>query len=277
MSSDTPRKPLPYYPFYVNDFDESHRVLAMNLAEVGLYLLALNESWKRGSIPDDPRRVAMLIRKDAREVQKAWAIVRACFIENGTPGRLVNVRQETERAKAVSKSLKATLAVRTRYESSTDVGSNEGSDEGSNALTPRVPRASESESKSFSEDLKKEKVASEKTRRAWFESEFWPIVWQKIGVGAARAAWLKKIEDIETKELAVKAAKAQTPAILARGRRPGATTLHPATWLNQERFRDEIETDLFEESSQNEGPYKDRFDKEGRQLNEDGYPMRILS
>jgi uncharacterized protein YdaU (DUF1376 family) len=118
MSLDSPRKPLPYYPLYVNDFDESHRVLAMNLAEVGLYLLALNESWKRGSIPDDPRRVAMLIRKDAREVQKAWPVVRACFMENGAPGRLVNLRQETERAKALSKSLKATSAVESRYQES---------------------------------------------------------------------------------------------------------------------------------------------------------------
>ena len=48
-------KPLPYYPLYVQDFDEDPFVLAMNIAEVGLYQLALNEAWKRGSIPDDPQ------------------------------------------------------------------------------------------------------------------------------------------------------------------------------------------------------------------------------
>lgn len=93
-------KPLPYYPLYVNDFDESPRVIAMSLAEVGLYTLALNESWKRGSIPDDPKSLATVIRKDPKEVRKAWPVVRSCFVENGAPGRLVNARQEKERTRA---------------------------------------------------------------------------------------------------------------------------------------------------------------------------------
>lgn len=100
MSLDIPRKPLPYYPFYVNDFDESNRVLAMNLAEVGLYVLCLNESWKRGSIPDDPKAVAKMIRRDQSQVRKAWPAIRACYEENGANGRLVNQRQEKERIKA---------------------------------------------------------------------------------------------------------------------------------------------------------------------------------
>src|SRR6185369_15472832 len=64
------RKTLPYYPFYVDAFDEG--VLSMNLAEVGLYILALGHSWKHGSIPDDPAELARLIRRKPSEVRKVW-------------------------------------------------------------------------------------------------------------------------------------------------------------------------------------------------------------
>lgn len=93
-------KSLPYYPLYVDDFDEDPNVLAMNLAEVGLYQLALNESWKRGSIPAEPKALAVLIRRKPAEVCRAWPKVQPCWIENGIPGRLVNPRQERERDKA---------------------------------------------------------------------------------------------------------------------------------------------------------------------------------
>jgi hypothetical protein len=80
---------------------------------------------------------------------------------------------------------------------------------------------------------------SEETLIQWFEKQFWPVVWAKIAVGTARKAWLSKVRDEDTKDAVLRAAVAQGPGILARGRQPGATTLHPATWLNQERWKDE--------------------------------------
>ena len=112
---------LPYYPHYPADFMESEKVLAMNLSEVGLYQLSLDYAWIHGYIPDDPKELARLIRHDAAAVRKAWPKVRPCWVENGSPGRLVNERQEQERAKALRKSSLATSAVRTRYVRSTDV------------------------------------------------------------------------------------------------------------------------------------------------------------
>lgn len=103
---------LPYYPFYVDDFDEDPHVLAMTLGEVGLYLLALNESWKRGSIPSNPKELAVLIRRPASEVKKSWLKVLPCWIENGMPGRLINPRQERERAIAAQRSENASRSAR---------------------------------------------------------------------------------------------------------------------------------------------------------------------
>jgi hypothetical protein len=84
--------------------------------------------------------------------------------------------------------------------------------------------------------------ASESERRRWFEEQFWPVVWAKIGVGAARTAWLRKVTDQAKCILVVEAAKRQCSSILERGSRPGSSVLHPSTWLNQERYFDEDPT-----------------------------------
>lgn len=108
-------KYLPYYAMYPIDFDEDKHVLPMSLSEAGLYILALNEAWKRGSIPDDPKALALAIRRDPKEVKKAWTAVSSLWVGNGEPGRLVNPRQEKERKKALAKSEQATSAARTRH------------------------------------------------------------------------------------------------------------------------------------------------------------------
>ena len=79
----------------------------------------------------------------------------------------------------------------------------------------------------------------EAERRKWFEERFWPIVWAKIGVDAARKAWLREVPDEQTCNSVIVAARRQGPGILERGRRPGSSVLHPATWLNQGRYLDE--------------------------------------
>jgi hypothetical protein len=76
----------------------------------------------------------------------------------------------------------------------------------------------------------------------FFREEFWPIVWLKVGRGAAEKAWLKKVT---SREMAIKlkdAAISQGSSITARGQRDGSSTLHPATWINGERFEDEPES-----------------------------------
>jgi hypothetical protein len=98
----------------------------MNLSEFGLYQFALNHAWDFGSIPSDLRELARVLRQPYRDVLKAWPKVSTCWAENGEPGRLVNERQEIERAKAIEKSKKATKSVRTRYDSSSDEPTNVG-------------------------------------------------------------------------------------------------------------------------------------------------------
>jgi hypothetical protein len=76
---------------------------------------------------------------------------------------------------------------------------------------------------------------------AWFTEEFWVkgVVWQKIGYGAARKAWLTKVKTRAVADVVIEAARKQGPEILQHAATNGHSVLHPATWLNQERWKDE--------------------------------------
>jgi hypothetical protein len=78
-------------------------------------------------------------------------------------------------------------------------------------------------------------------RTAWFDSEFWVagVVWQKIGYGAAKKAWLSRVRDRSTADRVIAAAKDQGPGIVQHAHQHDHSVLHPATWINQERWVDE--------------------------------------
>jgi len=78
-------------------------------------------------------------------------------------------------------------------------------------------------------------------RVQWFE-EFWAVVWEKIGRGAARKAWLSKVKTRSVADRVIAAARSQGPDLVASAKRNGHSVLHPATWLNQERYDDEPAT-----------------------------------
>lgn len=74
--------------------------------------------------------------------------------------------------------------------------------------------------------------------------QFWAVVWAKIGRGAAWKAWKTQIRDLETAESAIAAAKAQSPRLIAEAMARGHSVIHPATWINAERWADEPVTAL---------------------------------
>jgi hypothetical protein len=80
---------------------------------------------------------------------------------------------------------------------------------------------------------------SKHERERWFDEEFWPNVWAKIGRGAARKAWMVKVRTPEIRDLAIVAARAQKQRILDEASRRGGGVLHPSTWINAERWADE--------------------------------------
>lgn len=111
---------LPYYTMYPSDFDGDENVRAMDMEELGLYLLCLNHAWINGGIPDDIDELARVLKHPSGKIRKLWIRVQKCWQPNETPGRLVNARQEKERTKATDKRKKCSDAVGTRYGRSSD-------------------------------------------------------------------------------------------------------------------------------------------------------------
>lgn len=238
------RKTLPYYPLYVDDFDEDPKVLRMTLAEVGLYQLALNESWKRGSIPEDSKELARMIRRPADAVADAYAAVRACWVANGEPGRLVNPRQEKERAKAAVKSSQATEAARARY-------ANGNANAVADAYASADIRASVSINTSIAENTsttekplrrKRSEVLWKSDRQRACFDEFWAAYWRRVDKHGASKVYAARILTEKNHVAVMAGVAAQTPGMLGRDpeNRP-----HAATWLNHERWTDEVSNEVF--------------------------------
>lgn len=102
---------------------------------------------------------------------------------------------------------------------------------------PKTPNA---EAEALEKENKKEKDSSAPLD-AEFEQDFWPAVPTKIGKGAARKAWrnARRNTDCQT----ILDGLTQYRSYEARRRQqPDYRPLHPATWLNQERWLDEPES-----------------------------------
>lgn len=108
---------LPYFPLYVEDFEASETVRCMTVEQVGLYFLCLIHSWREGSIPADPAKLARTLRVEPKIIARSWDAVRPCWTQNGSPERLVNTRQESERIEAKKKSERARDKADKRWQS----------------------------------------------------------------------------------------------------------------------------------------------------------------
>jgi hypothetical protein len=78
-----------------------------------------------------------------------------------------------------------------------------------------------------------------KWQREFFDQRFWPIRWRNDGKKTARDYFDRKVKNIAHAERILKAAIEQRPQYLKRdeSNRPYMTT-----WLNQERFDDELQS-----------------------------------
>jgi uncharacterized protein YdaU (DUF1376 family) len=89
-----PESTLPFMPFWVDRFFGG--TLKMDGEEQSLYMLLLAHQWATGPLPDDPRRIAKLIRYDEKRFLKLFPVISHKFttIDAG----LVNLTLEDIRA-----------------------------------------------------------------------------------------------------------------------------------------------------------------------------------
>jgi uncharacterized protein YdaU (DUF1376 family) len=90
---------LAYFKCYPADFLSDPPVMAMNHEELGLYWHCLLISWRNEGIPADRERLARMLRISLNRLEKLWPALAELWVD-GPEGKLVNPRQERERAEA---------------------------------------------------------------------------------------------------------------------------------------------------------------------------------
>jgi uncharacterized protein YdaU (DUF1376 family) len=85
----------PAFQWYPKDCDTDENVRAMDDREFGFYMRCLNHAWLNGGLPADLNELARVIGRPKGYVEKVWARVGKCFVEDA--GRFWNVKQEGQR------------------------------------------------------------------------------------------------------------------------------------------------------------------------------------
>ena len=95
---------LSWFPFYHRDFFESEHVRLMTREQRCMYLELLAHQWVEGSLPSEPHKLAMILHLDVDTFAECWPSIKECFVKcegTGRRGRLINLRLEDERIKAI--------------------------------------------------------------------------------------------------------------------------------------------------------------------------------
>lgn len=112
---------LPYYRWYPADAEGDDFYASLTDAEGWTYHRLLNRSWMNDGIPADLNELARILHRPRKYVDRVWERLAGRWVPSPRdPNKLINPRQERERAYAITKSERATDAVRTRYGRRTD-------------------------------------------------------------------------------------------------------------------------------------------------------------
>jgi uncharacterized protein YdaU (DUF1376 family) len=92
----------PWFPLYAADWLSDVPVSLMTMEQEGCYLRLLMAQWREGSLPNDTRALAGIVKFRGEPGHRAflrsvWPALEPHFRENGDPGRLVNLRLEAIR------------------------------------------------------------------------------------------------------------------------------------------------------------------------------------
>ena len=85
---------MPAFPLYASDFDMDTNTWTNE--EVGVYLRLLLAEWVNGGLPDDPQKLAKIVRISRKKFLNVFKNISHKFHKNGN-GLLENKRLEKER------------------------------------------------------------------------------------------------------------------------------------------------------------------------------------
>lgn len=220
---------LPYIPLYVDDYEAA--TAHLTIEEDGAYNRLLRLCWRTPgcSVPDDPKWIMRKMRVSADDYYRVVEPIIDEFFTRGM-GRVFQARLQLEQQRAESTHQKKSDAGKKgnakRWHSSKPLKTNKTS--------YRSAVAKQSQPEPEPEPYKKRETYVSIKENSWFE-DWWKICPRKVGKGAAKTAFAKALKkaDIET------IFSAMTRYASERDGKEPQYTVHPATWLNQERWLDE--------------------------------------
>ena len=226
--SNTKNKP-PAFQFYASDFLTDYKVVVMSMEARGVYITLLAHSWLERGLPDSEAQLSRICAQP-ENWQELWKEVRPCFEEKD--GRLYSKRMEREREqlKSYIESRKVAGIKGAQARWGTD-------DKDGKRIAEPLPRDSSSSSSSISK--------KNTSLKDLFESEFevfWNIIPNKKDKKRAFKAFAKARNSVSLSTIKDAYAK-QLKAYKEDWQKDAWQYCpHPTTWLNGERWNDEITT-----------------------------------
>ena len=218
----------PAFQFYPQDYLADPNVAEMTLEEQGAYIRLICYAWIAGSIPADPERCARLVGNGC-SISVATNVQRAFNEPSTDPQRLLHKRVEKERQKQAirreqTSSAGKQSAAKRIVSRELSTGSNKRSTNGQRNVNPS--------SSSSDEDVC---VSNSESQVCQFE-QFWSICPRRTAKGNARKAWSKAIKTASPEQI-IEGMKVYATATVGTETQYIA---HPATWLNAERWLDDV-------------------------------------
>lgn len=206
-------------PLWVADFVGD--TMDLDAKEIGAYMLILMTMWGRdGYLPNDDKKLQRVARC-GRDWPRVWASIRHYFTVEGD--RITQSRLLKEAQKVASKRI---------------VNSQHGSLGGrANALKKREQALANAKANAVATitiPIKKRDTDKSVSITREFEA-FWEVVPKRVAKGAARKAFAAAVKRADPQTIIAGMVR------YAESRRgqDATYTVHPATWLNADRWSDE--------------------------------------
>lgn len=229
---------------YILFTDETFKPLSVDAKLLyGLMLDRLSLSLKNGWVTDDGKPFIYFVKKDVMEVlscasEKAVATVKA----------LEEFGLIEKRSQGVGK---PTIIIVKNFVRQASEEPEEPSSEGKHTVfenpTSRVQKSNRNQTKynqniynTSSPAVTERKETGETAENCEGFDDFWKAYPRKVGKKAAKTAWLKAVKSGVSPEVILNALMKQKESGIWRETR---YTPHPATWLNQGRWDDEVPGD----------------------------------
>lgn len=240
-----PKHKLYQFWFNAEDWRASTFIAESDLIVTGAYINLLAAAWMSDdcTLPDDVDKLCRLsLAQNSSEFAQIWSKLSTKFRRKN--GRIYNEKQMDQFKKAINK-----------YKASVKNGKKNGTQEEPKSAPNNIPKKGVEHKNTRTQEHKK--VLSTYTGTSKIETDnqfevFWESYPKKVGKKGAIRAWQKAIDSgIDHSDIL---------AGVERGKRcqqwtrdGGQFIPHPTTWLNGEKWNDEIDGDDISETERMEG------------------------